>query len=107
LLPRQQTTNYIIQIAKKKKNTQLQKGLQTSDGEEHWSSRIYARCVTILYGNCPVSRVITTRKLYKSWRNIQYLDTLIELKRFERCAGTQVQFVLEKKKKKDSKHESR
>jgi hypothetical protein len=61
-------------------------------------SRIYVRCVTILYGNCPVSRVITTRKLYKSRRNIQYLNTLIELKRFERCVGTQVQFVLEKKR---------
>jgi hypothetical protein len=40
--------------------------------------------------NSPASRVTTTRKLYKSRRNIQYLDTLIEVKRFERCVGTQV-----------------
>jgi hypothetical protein len=46
--------------------------------------------------NCLASRVITTtRKLYKSQRNIQYLDTLIEVERFERCVGTQMQFVLE------------
>jgi hypothetical protein len=109
LLPRQQTTNYLIQIAKReKKKTKLQKGIQTSDGEEYGysyislltttnkPSRIYARCVYCTETVCPASKVITTRKLYKSRRNIQYLNTLIEVKRFERCVGTQVQFVLEK-----------
>jgi len=57
--------------------------------------------------NCPASRVITTRELYKSRGNIQYLDTLIEVKRFERCVGAQVQFVLEKEKRMVSKHENR
>ena len=50
----------------------------------------------ILYCDCPASRVKKTRKLYKSRRDIQYLDTLIEVKSFERCVSTQVQLVLEK-----------
>jgi hypothetical protein len=57
--------------------------------------RFYAKC-GYCAGNCPVSRVITTGILHKSRGNIQYLDMFIEIERFERCVGAQVQFALEK-----------
>jgi hypothetical protein len=73
--------------------TKLQKEIQTSD----WGGVIWVY-ISLLITVLPVASKVkkTTRKLYKSRGNIQYLNTLIEVKRFERCIGTHVQFVLEK-----------
>jgi hypothetical protein len=57
--------------------TMLQKGVQTNNGEEYgytvhiFGHNKYAESnlyeMRILNCTCPASRVITTRKLYKSW----------------------------------------
>jgi hypothetical protein len=101
-LPRQQQNEPIFycfsQISERKK---VQVG-QTPKGntDKLWGANmgiLHISCKRSIYAmrTVKLSRV-TTRKLYKTRGIIQYLNTFIEVKRFERCISTQVQFVLEK-----------